>query len=62
LVLYMALDGEGRAEGSLYEDEGEGHRYKEGVYCKSHFEAEKSGMKEGGGRGRREGGEEEGRD
>jgi len=42
LTLVIVLDENGRATGAVYEDAGDGYEYKEGRYCLSTFEAEKT--------------------
>jgi alpha-glucosidase len=39
LTLLVCLDGEGKAVGELYEDEGDGFKYREGQYRMNRFEA-----------------------
>jgi alpha-glucosidase len=41
VTLLIALDEAGKASGDLYEDEGDGHGYKNGDYLITHYEAEK---------------------
>lgn len=41
LTLLVSLDAEGRAEGELYEDSGDGFAYREGDFARSHYRAER---------------------
>lgn len=43
LMLIVVLDGRGQAEGTLYEDAGDGYGYQEGKFCLSRFKASKEG-------------------
>jgi alpha-glucosidase len=45
LTLVVALDEGGRAEGTLYEDAGEGFEHLAGMYLKSTYEARQTGDK-----------------
>ncbi|MBN1766314.1 MAG: DUF5110 domain-containing protein [Sedimentisphaerales bacterium] len=43
LTLIVVLDNQGHAEGTLYEDAGEGYDYLQGEFCLSTFNAQKEG-------------------
>ena len=43
LTLLVCLDGNGRAEGTLYEDAGDGYGYKQGEFLLTIYTAEKTG-------------------
>ena len=43
LTLLVSLDANGRAEGQLYEDDGEGYGYETGDYLLTRYAAEQSG-------------------
>jgi alpha-glucosidase len=43
LTLLVALDSDGKAEGMLYEDAGEGFEYQTGMYLMTTYEARKNG-------------------
>ncbi|NDV62806.1 DUF5110 domain-containing protein [Puniceicoccales bacterium CK1056] len=43
LTLVVSLDESGRADGTLYEDDGDGFAYREGVFLRSIFEAQTNG-------------------
>ena len=43
LTLLVCLDGNGRAEGTLYEDAGEGYGYQNGEFLQTTYAAEKNG-------------------
>ncbi len=45
LTLVVSLDKKGQANGTLYEDAGDGFGYKNGEYCLSNFSARKHGKK-----------------
>ena len=43
LTLIVVLDEQGKAEGTLYEDAGDGHQYLKNEFCFSKFKAQKQG-------------------